>query len=229
MIHIIGAGGVGSWLAPLIARRSDDKVTVWDGDRLEEKNLNRQLFGRQHIGMNKAEALAKLYPNIVPVHRYFSPVDITTNMYATVIMCVVDNNAARMAVLEYCDMHNTRAIFGANETYSSEAYVYYPRWKGTPKDPRVRYPELLVDDGEDPIKAGTGCTGEAAIRRNPQLVGANFMAAALIANLYELHINYLTPENGIEPNELTAIQDSSTFAHVASVSTVQSLTQPPTP
>ena len=57
--YIIGCGGVGSWLAPsLCLLRSPQEVILVDGDTLETKNLNRQLFTPEQVGSNKAEALA---------------------------------------------------------------------------------------------------------------------------------------------------------------------------
>jgi len=183
--YIIGAGGVGSWLAPsvIMLLGKPDSVTIIDGDVLEEKNLNRQLFTRDEIGKTKAEALASKY-GCGAIPKYFSHGDIELHR-TDWVLCVVDNNASRNAVLESCDAYGCKAIFAANETHSSEAYYYENEWQGDKLDPRTYYPEIATDKSDDPRRAAIGCTGEAQVR-NPQLVSANFMAASLCQHLLVL-------------------------------------------
>jgi molybdopterin/thiamine biosynthesis adenylyltransferase len=184
-IYIIGAGGVGSWLAPAMKRLAglDTCVEIIDGDKLEPKNLDRQLFNHEDIGRFKSEALAKKY-NCDYCDRYYSHGTVCSNDRDWFMVCV-DNNAGRRAVLETCDTYGSRAIFGANETTSAEAYFYDPSMKGTERDPRVYYPEILTDSSGDPRAEAIGCTGQAQ-ENNRQLVSANFMAAALMQHLYVL-------------------------------------------
>jgi hypothetical protein len=182
MIYIIGVGGVGSWLAPTMCLLAGkDNVTLVDGDKLEKKNLNRQLFTEKEIGQNKAFALAEKY-NCHHIPTWYSETLIAHSAQDW-LMCVVDNNPGRIAALRASDMTDCRVIFAANEVHSSEAYVYLPYWKTTRLDPRVMYPEMLNDRRNDPRARSIGCTGEAQTA-NVQLVTANFMAAALAAHLY---------------------------------------------
>lgn len=181
--YIIGCGGIGSWLAPsLCLLAGNDNVTLVDGDRLEEKNLNRQLFTEDDTGKFKADALCERY-HCHGVPSYYSFGAIQHQSTDWLFVCV-DNNPGRLAALRACDHFGCRAILAANETTSSEAYFYGPKWKDTQLDPRVYYPEILTDHANDPQRPG-GCTGEAQ-RQNPQLVSANFAAAALAQSLYVL-------------------------------------------
>ncbi len=183
-IYIIGAGGVGSWLAPAMCiLTKPDRVIIIDGDKLEKKNLNRQLFTVEEIGDFKSDALAKKY--LCGSRTGFFSHGVMDFDASDWLMVGVDNNPARKAVLESCDQYGCKAIFGANETTSAEAYYYDPMWKGSEFDPRVYYPEILTDDSDDPRSAAIGCTGEAQ-SKNVQLVSANFMAAALMQHLYVL-------------------------------------------
>lgn len=180
--YVIGAGGVGSWLAPALCMLTDPKdVVLVDGDKLEPKNLNRQLFTKADIGRNKAEALAFRY-GCGFVSAYFSigSIELYQDDW---LMVAVDNHPARLAALRDTDMNRCRAIFGANETYSSESYYYEPSYKDSARDPRVFMPEVLTSTAGDPHAARIGCTGEAAAE-NPQLVTANMMAASLMSHLY---------------------------------------------
>jgi hypothetical protein len=150
---------------------------------LEAKNLDRQLFNESHIGRNKAEVMAKrLKCQHLP--EWFSEALVTHNPTDWLFGCV-DNNPARKAILAACDSYGCRAVICANETHSSEAYFYMPKWKGNPRlDPRVEYaPNINSDRSGNPLGAAAGCTGEAQAN-NRQLVTANFMAAALAAHLY---------------------------------------------
>lgn len=181
-IYVIGAGGVGSWLTPAICLLAGkENVTVIDGDVLEKKNLNRQLFTEAEIGKTKAEALAKKYGcghlQTFYSHGQFSMDD---NDW---LLVGVDNNPARASVLQSCDAFGCKAIFAANEVTSAEAYYYEPEWINSPLDPRRYYPEIITDTTLDPRNAAIGCTGEAQLA-NRQLVTANFMAAALLQHLF---------------------------------------------
>ena len=191
MIYVIGCGGGGSWLAPSLCLLVQPcNVTLIDGDTLELKNLNRQLFHEEHIGQNKAKALGLKYGCN---HR---PDWYTAGLIAHCpqdwLFACVDNNKARLACLEACDMFDCRAIFAANERTSAEAYVYMSNWKDGPADPRIYYPSILTDKTRDPQAATIGCTGEAQVE-TPQLVSANFMSASLAQWLYVLWAMELPP------------------------------------
>lgn len=57
-ITMIGAGGIGSFAMLLLSKLPIGRVTVWDDDRVEERNLVNQLWFGAEVGMNKAEAAA---------------------------------------------------------------------------------------------------------------------------------------------------------------------------
>lgn len=182
-IYIIGAGGIGSWLLPaLCLLESPELVVAVDKDKLEEKNLNRQLFTRQHVGMSKARALADRY-GCQFLEQWFSVGLIKTRPEDWLMVCA-DNHPARKEAIDECDRTGCTAIIACNETTSAEAFIYQRRWKDHPRlDPRMYYPELAENTDHDPRAAGIGCTGEAQ-RQNPQLVTSNFMAASLAQHLY---------------------------------------------
>ena len=184
MNYIMGCGGVGSAIVPSFCLlRDPSEVTLIDGDRLEKKNLNRQLFDAVNIGQNKAQALGTKYGcQFVP--EWYAKGKIRHYRHDW-LLCLVDNHRTRLEVLEVCDEAGCQAIFAANEMHSSEAYYYRRAWQGTDRDPRVYYPEIATDRSDDPRVASIGCTGEVQ-ERNRQLVSANFMAAALAEHLYVL-------------------------------------------
>jgi ThiF family len=184
MNYIIGCGGVGSAIIPSFSLlKSPENITLIDGDVLEHKNLDRQMFDPAQVGMNKARALGTKHRcQFVP--EWFARGKLRHHRNDW-LLCLVDNHRTRLEALETCDETGCQAIFAANELHSSEAYYYRRSWRGTFRDPRVYYPELVIDASGDPRAASAGCTGEAQ-ERNRQLVSANLMAAALAEHLYVL-------------------------------------------
>ena len=65
-IHIIGCGSVGSTVAELLARFGLTKLTLYDFDKVEPKNLANQMFRQEHVGMTKVDALAHMLCEINP-------------------------------------------------------------------------------------------------------------------------------------------------------------------
>jgi len=184
MNYLIGCGGVGSALVPSFCLlKSPKDVTLVDGDTLERKNLDRQMFDAGQIGKNKALALAARFGcHALPEWFSRGKLRLYRNDW---LLCLVDNHRTRLEAIEVCDESGCQAIFAANEMHSAEAYYYRRSWKGTPRDPRVYYPELLTDRSGDPRAAAIGCTGEVQ-ESNRQLVSANLMAAALAEHLFVL-------------------------------------------
>lgn len=193
-IYVVGCGGVASYLLPVLIKllaplpvEERPVIHLFDGDKFEEKNIDRQLFAPAQVGMNKAEALADLYDptgimsSINP--RFLTDSD-TIEPNSLVIGCA-DNHAARKAILSLVDRFGGRAIIGGNEYTDAEAYFYQPDWKGGPLDPRVYYPDILTNERGDPTRP-MSCQGMAATE-TPQLVLANFAAASQILWLLWFH------------------------------------------
>ena len=68
-VLVVGLGGVGSYAAEVIARAGVGKMTIVDGDVVEETNLHRQLlYTLEDCGRNKAvtaaRAIKKLNPSV---------------------------------------------------------------------------------------------------------------------------------------------------------------------
>jgi hypothetical protein len=187
-IAVIGAGGTGSYLIPLLLRTFPAcELTVYDKDQLEERNLDRQLFRAQHVGLKKVDALGYMYGSrITPVGEY---VDENTELQedCDLIICCPDNHKARLAGLYLSDEKCIPCVVCGNEYSSGEALYYHPRYRGTKIDPRERYQELAgssEDSGHDPANA---CTGEMQ-EGDPQLALANFMSAGFaVALVYKWH------------------------------------------
>lgn len=66
-IVVIGAGGLGSSLLPLLAAAGIGTIEIFDGDRVEQSNLGRQMIYRESdIGKAKAEIAAVFLRGLNP-------------------------------------------------------------------------------------------------------------------------------------------------------------------
>ena len=166
---------------------SAGKITVIDGDILEARNLDRQLFNQRDIGKNKAEALRSLYPQVKAIPEFLTErngKEIFDKLCPEVVFIAVDNHESRKVSLDYLDeMHGTIGIFGVNEYFDSQAYAYQADWMNTMADPRIRYPEILEASGPSP----QSCQGGEA-ESTPQLAIANAMTGCMMMHLFWLHV-----------------------------------------
>ncbi len=56
-IHVVGCGSVGSMLVTYLAKCGVTKMTLWDFDKVESKNIVNQMFRQKDVGRLKVEAL----------------------------------------------------------------------------------------------------------------------------------------------------------------------------
>ena len=188
---MVGCGGSGGWAARMLSksRGNGADVVLADGDKWESGNLDRCLAGPLDVGAWKVRTAGRLLRSagygVAELPRYLAP---GTDDWRTLLddgramrlLCFVDNHAARRTCLRLADLRAERgaendvvAIAG-NEYESASADAYLPAWRGSPLDPRVRYPEIETDDSRDPLSPP--CTGEA-VESAPQLAEANGLSA----------------------------------------------------
>jgi len=207
---IIGAGGVASYLLPVLLKTfRPQSLTIVDKDVLEERNLDRQMFKSEQVGQPKAAALHAIYRDdwlAVNEHKTGDTFGIifdwfteTTSLPDSVdaIICCADNHMARRAAMLVAMQRGCYAYIGGNEYLDSQAFVFHPDWRGTARDPIVRYPTIDTDETGSP----TACQGEAQVA-SPQLAVANLNCAAKILHLMWVYERWL-PENskGFGPAE----------------------------
>jgi len=61
-ILIIGVGGIGSYLTPLLSKTDNYDITIADPDIVEKKNVSYQNFGMHQLGATKVDSLELSYP-----------------------------------------------------------------------------------------------------------------------------------------------------------------------
>jgi molybdopterin/thiamine biosynthesis adenylyltransferase len=221
-VYLIGAGGVGSYLLPVLLKTlhafENPPVTIIDGDFLEAGNINRQLFPEHLVGENKGKALVKMYGSEYQERGgllSYSPMYFTDGhavQQRSLLLVCADNHPARRAALTVADEQLCDVIIGANETTDSEAYYYTPEYCKTGLDPRVMHPEIETNTANDPLHPAS-CTGNAQLER-PQLAMANYMASAFMLHLFWYHY----AERGRLDGD--AIRDYSPFLHRSNFSRI---------
>ncbi|MBN2263690.1 MAG: tRNA threonylcarbamoyladenosine dehydratase, partial [Prolixibacteraceae bacterium] len=66
-VLVVGLGGVGAYAAEMLCRAGIGKMTIVDGDMVEESNINRQLPATlSNVGKMKADILAQRFMDINP-------------------------------------------------------------------------------------------------------------------------------------------------------------------
>lgn len=194
-IIVVGCGGIGSYLVPPLSRvamygvRPKPAMLLFDGDTVEHKNLQRQQFIEEHVGHAKVDIACAMCPDdmdVRAIREYLHEgMELPPN---SVILVCVDNHAARKSALSIADRQELPVIIVANEVNSAQGYIYFPEWKDTPLDPRVRFPEILTDESDDPVKASAGCNEhETLVKTGGQTAIANFMAASFALQLFQAH------------------------------------------
>lgn len=206
VLHLIGCGGTGSWLAPGVARvaklmkdnfRKEVFVYFWDPDSVEEKDIYRQNFCYAEIGMNKAEALAIRYSLAWGIEIIAYPQKFASRYVGgglKLLIGCVDNAAARTEIANerttWNDMVTTwwldcgngkqfgQVVLGAGcqEPENRFPILGYCTWLPWPSD---RFPSLLEDQPAStiPDEAQLSCAELAMV--NEQGLAINQMVASV--------------------------------------------------
>ena len=130
-IHIIGCGSVGSTVAELLVRFGLTKITLYDFDRVEPKNLANQLYRQEHIGMLKTTALTVMPREINPATMGVvktEPEGYTNQKLSGWVFLCVDNIELRRKIAE--DNKNNpyiKAVFDFR-TRLTDAQSYAADW-----------------------------------------------------------------------------------------------------
>ena len=118
-ITVVGLGGVGGYVAVLLARAGIENFTLIDFDKVEETNLNRQIIATQStLGMPKTEALSNLLKSINPyVNLSLTSERLTTdnlnrliNQDADYVIDAIDSVKDKTDLCDYCYKYKIKII-----------------------------------------------------------------------------------------------------------------------
>ncbi len=133
-ICIIGAGGLGGYIAETLARIGVLNLTIADGDVFEESNLNRQLFcTEKKIGLPKAYAAAERIKEVnsdVIVNPVYERIDennaekiISGN---DLVIDALDNIKTRRIIVQICRKLSIPVVHGAVRGFYGQIAVFMP-------------------------------------------------------------------------------------------------------
>ena len=93
-VLVIGAGGIGSFLIPLLDKVGLYDITVADPDKVETKNLPYQNFQAKDVGQNKALVMEYNYESTNKASKF--PILTEKQMQGyDLVICCVDNLSVR--------------------------------------------------------------------------------------------------------------------------------------
>lgn len=130
-IHIIGCGSVGATVAENLARCGVTKMTLWDFDVVEPKNLANQIFRVKDIGKPKVEALKDILMDINPDIEHdlkLKPAGWNGQQLNGFVFLAVDNIELRREIVEmHFDNPYVKAMFDFR-TRLEDAQHYAADW-----------------------------------------------------------------------------------------------------
>lgn len=109
-VTVVGLGGVGGYAVEVLARSGVGALTLIDGDKVEESNLNRQIAAlSKDIGRYKAEVLAERVEQINPRCKVNAVCEMLTESNCSALVDgssyvadAIDSLAAKAALAVYC-------------------------------------------------------------------------------------------------------------------------------
>jgi ThiF family len=184
---LVGAGGTGSILLPILARylrshHADDDwlLAVIDGDQVEGHNLSRQLFHEPDINTMKATAAAARTrdPRVLAITEFIADDNIERILVeGTTILIAADNYTVRGRIERHVlSLENGVVINGGNEAATGSCQIWV-RENGKNVTPPLSFlHDEIHSGGHDP--ASLSCVELAALPGGEQTIVAN-MASAL--------------------------------------------------
>ncbi len=101
-VHIIGAGATGSFLALQAAKLGIEDLHVWDFDQIEEHNLANQLYGPEHIGSFKVDALAQVIKEQADIDIQAHKEKVDKQRLEGAVFLLTDTMASRKEIFNNC-------------------------------------------------------------------------------------------------------------------------------
>jgi len=133
-VLLAGCGGLGGLIAELLARAGIGKITLIDGDKFDDNNLNRQLVcTEENIGAYKAETTKERIKSINGAVEVISHSTLLSRENAAKLLRdidlaidALDNMSARKALLEACRQKGIPLVHGAIGGFWGQAMLIFP-------------------------------------------------------------------------------------------------------
>lgn len=210
LIVIVGAGGIGSNLFQDLTRYAPEKykILLIDGDIVEKKNILRQMFTSNDIGINKAEALTSkanntlllrnwAYSNYIPTEEEKGAellLELTKDYNEIILFGALDNHSARRQLEKFFKSFTKKMLYidAANEKDIGDVVVCYREYDEIAGCLRSDYDySVMLDNDNDPNKKSCSSFLDNG---DTQTLIANRKAAVLSLEIFHnyLYDNVLT-------------------------------------
>lgn len=201
---LVGAGGIGTWLAAGLARMLEFKypgsaLIIVDGDTYEERNKERQSFSQMgNKAIATASDLTNQFPNtmFIPVPKWVvddnfggvaddqeSP-KIKASALITegdVVFAVVDNFAARKIIFDAAaNLDNVDIFTGGNDDALFGSIYHYQRRDGHDVTDHPVHTHSEYENPPDKNPGELSCQDRAKIEGGTQLLATNMAVAAFL-------------------------------------------------
>lgn len=123
-VIIVGAGGLGSFVAPLLVGGGVGRITLVDDDKVDLSNLHRQpFFIEEEQGQSKANCLVQrlsllnssTFITAIPERLTLQNCDILSGY--DLVVDATDNLSTRLLIAQYCQSHSIPLVVGAVGAY----------------------------------------------------------------------------------------------------------------
>lgn len=171
-VTMIGAGGIGSWTALVLAKMGCTDVSIYDGDKVEMVNTASQLYGESSIGIVKAMAIGSIVKQLTGIAITPRPTHwVDSILNDEIIITGLDSMEVRRKVWEGLK-HRTSGLLIDGRMSGDVIHIFIHKL-GTDS---TRYEKTLLGEPEP-----EACTGKAVVY-NTSMIGS------LIANLVKHYI-----------------------------------------
>ena len=133
-VGVVGCGGLGGYVAEMLARVGIGHLRLIDGDVFSETNLNRQLMSAEHVlGQPKVQVASQRIGQVNGAVSVIAIPDFLDENNAKqwlagcdLVMDALDNNATRRIAAHACRHLGIPFIHGAIGGFWGQVAVYYP-------------------------------------------------------------------------------------------------------
>ena len=191
-VMVVGCGAVGSFATEALARSGIGHLVVVDFDRIEESNINRQLFAlSNNIGTPKTAAAASRIAQISPDIRVtelnlFFDSDTKLDIRPDFVIDAIDTVPSKIALATWCAKNNIPMIASMGAALKTDMtkirVAPISKTSVCPLASRVR---RAVRDGGLPDFPAVFSTESPAV---PALAGRNLGSMISVTGAFGLHL-----------------------------------------
>ena len=161
-VTIIGCGAIGSFLGLQLAKMGVTNLTLFDHDTVSVENMSNQFFPFSAIGVNKAEALAKMVGDFTGTTLSYVPEKFTAEdavKLRGIVVVAVDSMEARRMVYESIKEKNFQVDYIIDPRMSAEFFAMYVINPHDAKDQATYEKTLYSDEQAVPER----CTAKSTV------------------------------------------------------------------